>query len=243
VADTTDFGFVRPPTVKLYDVRDLAHPGQIAALVQRVDSLTFSPNSHLLAATFRNQLKIWDVTDPHQPVEQPSHFLTPNATVASVAFRPDGNLLAGGDSEGTIRLWHVQGDRLIGSSGVISGQGSAYRFAFSPDGRTLARLGQRTINGAQEVDADHIELWNIADPNTPIFRAVIVSSKELNMSPLAYSPDGEKLAALSSGQRVDLWNLNPDRAVRSICTSQGDLITPEEWNKYVPGKPYQPPCD
>jgi WD40 repeat protein len=63
--------------------------------------------------------------------------------VFTLAFSPDGQTLASGSWDGTIRLWDVATGRAIGQ-GMVAGT-TVNSIAFSPDGQTLASDG-RPIN-------------------------------------------------------------------------------------------------
>jgi len=79
-----------------------------------------------------------------------------SGSVNSVAYSPDGKLLASGGSDGVIKLWHVPtGSELR----ALSGHADAVRsVAFSPDGKVIAsgsaeRIGTRAAFGETRVIA------------------------------------------------------------------------------------------
>ena len=58
--------------------------------------------------------------------------------VGSVAFSPDGRLVAGGELDGDVLLWATDGWARAPLAAVAPRSGEAPSVAFSPDGRTLA---------------------------------------------------------------------------------------------------------
>lgn len=78
------------------------------------------------------------------------HNLT---AVLSVAFSPDGSMLATGSADGRLNLWDTTGFQQIGSS-LNQGRRGVSSLAFSPDGRVLVAGYQDHSLWAWNVNAD-----------------------------------------------------------------------------------------
>lgn len=75
-------------------------------------------------------IKLWDVDRAEQ-----LNLGTHSAIVRTVAFSPDGKLIASGDDSGIIKVWDVETMENV----ILPKHGEAVTsLAFSPDGKTLA---------------------------------------------------------------------------------------------------------
>jgi hypothetical protein len=130
----------------------------------------------------------------------------PTGAVNSVAFSPDGETLAIGNADGTVRLWDVATHRQITA---LTGPGGAVNsVAFSPDGTTLA--GGSTGGTVRRWDmATRRQITALSDP------AVTGT-----VTSVAFSADGTTLRAASPYHTVRVWDLTPP-----TCTCVAPLNT------------------
>jgi WD40 repeat protein len=95
--------------------------------------VAFSPDGRTLAAGEDGKIRLWDVQTHREIGQLTGH----DNAVNSVAFSPDGSILASAGDDGSVRLWAADTHDQLGDPlpGVV---GSVKSVAFSPDGRTLA---------------------------------------------------------------------------------------------------------
>ena len=167
----------------------------------RVESVAFSPNGKVLATVGYEQIYLWERVPQQSRLQTSSAVLWCQKAILtghtsyiySIAFSPDGNLIASGSADRTVRLFDVESGQhkrtLIGHIGTIFG------VVFSPDGKTLASGGFDNT----------VRLWNtVTGENTKIL------ATDTWVMNVAFSPDGQTLASGGSwrDKNVTLWDVS-----------------------------------
>ncbi|HKX27544.1 MAG TPA: caspase family protein [Blastocatellia bacterium] len=140
-----------------------------------------------------------------------------SGVVYSLAFSPDGKMLASGSGDKTIRLWEMSTGRLIRS---FAGHGDVIRcVAFSPDGKTLA-------SGSAD---STIKLWQVETGK----QVRLFNGHTRAVYSVAFSPDGKLLASTGEDgneSSLRLWEVSTGRQIRAF----------EERNQWVTSVAFSP---
>jgi WD40 repeat protein len=205
-------------TIILWDVatgdvrkRLVGHTGIVAALA-------FAPDGRLLASgSYDGTIILWNFPSGTKVATIQPHGLAviglkdgekwhsskhTSASVCSVAFSPDGKLLATGGTDGTVRVCVVESRSLVNT---LEGYAeSAWPVVFSPDGQLVA---------AGSYDRK-VRFWEVATGELKM----TLEGHAAYVFAVAFSPDGTLLATGCRDTLVRLWDIGRKKR---ICTFYG----------------------
>jgi WD40 repeat protein/DNA-binding SARP family transcriptional activator len=210
-------------TVRIWDLGSRELTGQPMHLPDVVAGVAFSPGGSQLAVTTGfgegnpNAIEVRDPRSGERIVRLPTEN-----DLRSVAFSPDGTLLAVGHVDGSAVLWETDGWRQAGAPLTLSAA-PALGVAFSPDGRTLATSH----------DDGAVVLWDVAS-RQPIGAPL---PGGFHWVTARFTPDGRRLFAVYDIGTAMRWEVDPAVWRQHACTVGGGL-TPEQWEEVVPEQDY-----
>jgi WD40 repeat protein len=146
------------------------------------------------------EVEVWDVKTGELAWSGREHV----SGVASLAFSPDGKLLASGSWDKTVVVWNMAAKQE--KTRILMVPALAVRsLAFAPDGQTLAiAVGPGDPRIRQPGD---IKLWDVA---TETVRATLHGHSR-TVTSIAYSADGQTLVSGSADSTVRFWDLATGR--------------------------------
>jgi WD40 repeat protein/tRNA A-37 threonylcarbamoyl transferase component Bud32 len=177
-------------------------------------SVAFAPDGQTLLSRSNDQLKLWDAASG---MERPAPSKALAAPVLAAAWAPDGKLLAVAGTEKdspkanpvpVLRVWDVASGEaravLRGHAGAISA------VAFARNGQLASGSDDHTVR-----------LWDLAAGKE---RLVLASRGSGNITSVAFSPDGQIVAAGTVNQTARLWDVTSGKE-RGALTGHTATVT------------------
>ena len=188
----------------------IALSGKLAANSEALDSTDPATASLLSAAAwqiFPTAQARESMLDALAQPERMIFHVSADDGVHSVAFSPDGKMLATGTFTGKIKLW-TTGGRPIGVPlpGRTGINNDVTALDFSPDGKLLATASSQGV----------VRLWDVAAHRQTGTPMAATPSRGGVLASVAFSPDGKLLATGIndfSASRILLWDVTTHRQI------------------------------
>jgi WD40 repeat protein len=166
---------------------------------KEIDSIAYSPDGLIIAsASADDNVILWDAENGN--LLQILSDVNPEAKEGvgftgsrSIDFSPDGQILAAGLSDGSVRLWDVNSGKEIGQT-FLGHTARVFAVAFSPDGNILASGGYD----------DTLLLWDV-ETGELLYEPLTEHSDSI--LGLAFDPAGTMLASSSMDNDIILWEM------------------------------------
>jgi WD40 repeat protein/energy-coupling factor transporter ATP-binding protein EcfA2 len=139
---------------------------------------------------------------------------------SSLAFSPDGRMVAAARTNYTVKVWEVVTGKEITTLkeyANIADENNDWRrnkVSFSPNGKLIAIL--RKANSEDNFDpkkGGQLELWEIASG-----KAIQLSNLPIGIKNISFDPDSNTLAILRADDKIQIWSLSSLQLVQTIAS-------------------------
>ncbi len=224
-----------PGEVKVWDAGTARELRSLTGQTAQVWGLAFSPDGRRLAGAVGRfdeggrprpgDVFIWDLAGGAPVFHLGGH----TGVVQSVAFSPDGRLLASADDYGMVKIWNAaQGKEVLT---LEESHGDVLCVAFSPDGRRLAAACLDRMIRVWDASLWNMEGTSVAKPQFALQQFAL--QHKSGVRSLAFSPDSRRLAAGCLDHSVHIWDVTAQTESLTLL-GHGDSVmsvafSPDGW--------------
>jgi WD40 repeat protein len=194
-----------------------------------VEDLMFTPDgSQLVLSTGwadGGDFVLWDTTAQRIVKIIPAD----DAGVWTADVSADGRTLMTGGQTGAVRLWDLAMGEPLGAP-LAGLTGSTDSIDLSPDGSTA--VGADT--------AGNVLLWDLPTRSTmgDAFPGPVADRP----AAASFTPDGRSVVVVSDTGAGWVWDADPSGWLGRACAVAGRSFTPQEWQQFLPDRPYHATC-
>lgn len=176
-------------SIVMYNLADGAKGDTILGHTYRAGGAVFNLDGTQIAAGYTDDLtRVWDLAEGNQVWIQEGYGLG-DANQISIAYSPDGSVLASKDGFGVFLRNPEAGQQLA----YLDTEGLAETMAFSPDSKIIATGDWDGI----------LTLWNV----TTGAKLVELHAHTNRINSIAFSADGSMIVSASDDGSVRLWGV------------------------------------
>lgn len=184
-------------TARIWDRKTGQAVATLTGHTAQVFDITFHPDGEIVATGSEDgSIKLWQADSGRELISLSldteildEDIVEQGLWVDGVAFSPDGRLLAGGNFQGTVKIWDVGSLEEVSSFQLPE----FTSLAFSPDGNQIAT--------AYGFESGTVTIWEINSGSE-----IATMEHGLSVSQLSFSPDGTSLASAGIDGALAIWD-------------------------------------
>lgn len=170
-----------------------------------------------------NRVALWSVQDPAKPV-QVGVIGGLGSTPTSCDMAPLTERIAIGESSGRVSVWDISDpSHPTEQRSWTDASSDIYSMEFSRDEHQLIGTSGDDVGWG----------WRLDSPDT---HADFALNGEIGRPwDVRFLADGNHFAGSGDIGAVRIWDSSPELARQSLCSRIGDMLTADEWRRYLPG--------